>query len=54
MDQNFSLIYRVIRRIRKEYVVGAAPPVFPLKEDGCLSHMNLGSVEELAGLKIPL
>jgi len=53
MDQDFQLLQRGIWRIRKKYVVGATPPIFPLEEGGCLSHANLSSVEQLTGLKIP-
>ena len=45
MDQDVYLIQRGIRWIRKEYIVGATPAIFPIKEGGSLSHMYLRMVE---------
>jgi hypothetical protein len=45
MDQDIYFLQCGIGRIRKEDIVGATPPIVPLKEGGSLSHMYLRMVE---------
>jgi hypothetical protein len=47
MDQDVYLIQRGIRWIRKEYIVGAIPAIFLIKEGGSPSQMYLRMIEQL-------